>query len=70
MSAGTIFGVGLGPGDPRYLTPAASAALDAAQDLIGYIPYVARVPERPGLGFTLSERMRALTVESAEFGTP
>lgn len=27
------------------------------------------LPERPGLGFTLSERMRALTVESAEFGT-
>jgi L-alanine-DL-glutamate epimerase-like enolase superfamily enzyme len=27
------------------------------------------VPERPGLGFTLSERMRELTVETAEFGT-
>jgi len=26
------------------------------------------VPERPGLGFTLSERMRELTVETAEFG--
>ena len=27
------------------------------------------VPERPGLGFTLSEQMRALTKETAEFGT-
>ncbi|MBO0678576.1 mandelate racemase/muconate lactonizing enzyme family protein [Mycolicibacterium sp. S2-37] len=26
------------------------------------------LPDRPGLGFTLSDRMRALTVESAEFG--
>nr|WP_043748472.1 precorrin-3B C(17)-methyltransferase [Methylobacterium nodulans] len=41
--------IGLGPGDPRYLTPAAAAALAEAEDLIGYAPYVARVPERPGL---------------------
>jgi L-talarate/galactarate dehydratase len=27
------------------------------------------LPDRPGLGFTLSDRMRALTKESAEFGT-
>ena len=46
---GSVTVIGLGPGDPRYLTPAAQAALDAAQDLIGYFPYVARVPERPGL---------------------
>ncbi|AWN47865.1 precorrin-3B C(17)-methyltransferase [Methylobacterium terrae] len=47
--SGSVTVIGLGPGDPRYLTPAAAAALDAAQDLIGYFPYVARVPERPGL---------------------
>ncbi|MET7243834.1 precorrin-3B C(17)-methyltransferase [Methylobacterium sp. EM32] len=47
--SGSVTVIGLGPGDPRYLTPAASAALDAAQDLIGYFPYVARVPERPDL---------------------
>ncbi|MGX7705061.1 precorrin-3B C(17)-methyltransferase [Methylobacterium sp. Gmos1] len=47
--SGSVTVIGLGPGDPRYLTPAASSALDAAQDLIGYFPYVARVPERPGL---------------------
>ena len=41
--------VGLGPGDPRYLTPAASEALASATDIVGYGPYVDRVPERPGL---------------------
>lgn len=47
--SGSVTVIGLGPGDPRYLTPAAAEALDAAEDLIGYFPYVARVPERPGL---------------------
>jgi L-alanine-DL-glutamate epimerase-like enolase superfamily enzyme len=27
------------------------------------------VPDRPGLGITLSDQMRALTKERAEFGT-
>ena len=40
--------VGLGPGDPRWLTPAASEALASATDLVGYAPYIARVPETPG----------------------
>ncbi|MFE1600976.1 precorrin-3B C(17)-methyltransferase [Methylobacterium sp. ID0610] len=47
--AGSVCVIGLGPGDPRYVTPAAAAALAEADDLIGYAPYVARVPERPGL---------------------
>jgi precorrin-3B C17-methyltransferase len=29
-------------------TPQAEAALEAAQDLVGYGPYLARLPERPG----------------------
>lgn len=45
---GLVTVVGLGPGDPRYLTPAASEALATATDLVGYGPYVDRVPERPG----------------------
>lgn len=49
MSGGRVTVVGLGPGDPRLLTGAAAEALAEAQDLIGYHPYVARVPERPGL---------------------
>ena len=40
--------IGLGPGDPRYLTPEADAALAAAQALYGYGPYLDRVPARPG----------------------
>ncbi|MFG1477851.1 precorrin-3B C(17)-methyltransferase [Xanthobacter sp. V4C-4] len=36
--------VGLGPGDPRYLTPAAALALAAASDLVGYHAYLDRVP--------------------------
>lgn len=46
---GSVTIVGLGPGDPRLLTVAATEALAQAQDLVGYIPYVARVPERAGL---------------------
>jgi precorrin-3B C17-methyltransferase len=40
--------VGLGPGAPELLTPMAAEALGAATDLVGYAPYLARVPERPG----------------------
>lgn len=47
--SGSLAVIGLGPGDPRLLTGAAGEALARAQDLIGYIPYVARVPEREGL---------------------
>jgi precorrin-3B C17-methyltransferase len=38
--------VGLGPGDPRHLTPAAAQAIDGATDLVGYVTYLDRVPER------------------------
>jgi precorrin-3B C17-methyltransferase / cobalt-factor III methyltransferase len=40
--------VGLGPGTPELMTPQATATLAAATDLIGYGPYLARVPERAG----------------------
>lgn len=40
--------VGLGPGDPALLTPQARTALEAAEDLVGYGPYLARWPERAG----------------------
>lgn len=46
---GSLTIVGTGPGAPELLTPEASAALEAATDLIGYGPYVDRVPERAGL---------------------
>jgi len=44
--SGRLAVVGLGPGDARYLTPEAQAALAAADALYGYAPYLARVPER------------------------
>ena len=48
-AGGTLTVIGLGPGDESLLTESARRALDAAEDLIGYYPYVARIPERPGL---------------------
>jgi precorrin-3B C17-methyltransferase len=51
MSAATpgkLVVVGLGPGDPRYLTPEATDALAAADALYGYGPYLDRAPERQG----------------------
>src|SRR5260370_42110865 len=46
--SGHLAVVGLGPGDARWLTPEAQAALDAADALYGYAPYLDRVPARPG----------------------
>jgi precorrin-3B C17-methyltransferase len=40
---------GLGPGAAELVTPEVTEALAQATDLIGYAPYVARVPERAGL---------------------
>ena len=40
---------GLGPGAAELVTPEVTRALAQATDLIGYAPYVARVPERDGL---------------------
>lgn len=45
--SGRLAVIGLGPGDARYLTPEAQAALTDADALYGYGPYLARVPERP-----------------------
>jgi len=46
--SGQLAVVGLGPGDARWLTQEAQAALDAADALYGYGPYLDRVPTRPG----------------------
>jgi precorrin-3B C17-methyltransferase len=45
---GRLVVVGLGPGDARWLTREAEAALAAAAALYGYGPYLDRVPARPG----------------------
>jgi precorrin-3B C17-methyltransferase len=46
--SGGVAVVGLGPGDPRYLTPEAATVLAAAEALYGYGPYLDRVPARRG----------------------
>lgn len=45
--SGRLTVVGLGPGDPRFLTPEASAAIEAAEDFFGYIPYLDRLTLAP-----------------------
>jgi precorrin-2 C20-methyltransferase/precorrin-3B C17-methyltransferase len=45
---GYVAVVGLGPGGPEWLTPEARGELAEAEHLVGYGPYVARVPERSG----------------------
>ena len=46
---GSVVIVGLGPGNEAMVTPEVRAALAEATDVVGYIPYVARVADRPGL---------------------
>jgi precorrin-3B C17-methyltransferase len=45
---GSLTIVGLGPGPAQWLTPAAQTAIDSASDLIGYGPYLDRIPARDG----------------------
>jgi precorrin-2 C20-methyltransferase / precorrin-3B C17-methyltransferase len=70
---GRVTVVGLGPGDAAWLTPEAEAAVAAATDLVGYRPYLARLPERPGQqrhasGNTVEARRAALALDLAAAG--
>ncbi len=53
--SGWIKITGLGPGDEALVTPEVTAALAEATDVVGYIPYVARVAEREGLTLHASD---------------
>ena len=71
--AGRVVVVGLGPGDPGWLTPEAEAAVAGATDLVGYRPYLARIPERAGQrrhasGNTVEARRAALALDLAAAG--
>jgi precorrin-3B C17-methyltransferase len=46
--SGCLTVIGLGPGDARWLTPQADAALATAEAVYGYGAYLAQVPVRPG----------------------
>lgn len=52
---GWIVAAGLGPGADALITPEVSDALAQATDVVGYIPYVARVAQRPGLTLHASD---------------
>ncbi len=53
--AGWLAIAGLGPGDAALTTPEVTAALAQATDVIGYIPYVARIAPRDGLTLHASD---------------
>lgn len=48
-TVGEVVVIGLGPGPDRWLTPEASAALAEVDHVVGYAPYVNRVPQREGM---------------------
>jgi len=54
-TTGWIVVAGLGPGAEAMLTPEVSAALAEATDVVGYIPYVARIAPREGLELHASD---------------
>ncbi|MBW7057035.1 precorrin-3B C(17)-methyltransferase [Paracoccus bogoriensis] len=58
--SGWITVAGLGPGAEAMVTPEVVSALDQATDVIGYIPYVARVAARPGLTLHASDNRAEL----------
>jgi precorrin-3B C17-methyltransferase / cobalt-factor III methyltransferase len=68
--SGSLAVVGLGPGSIDLLTPAASRALQAATDLVGYETYLDRIPETvfsgcrhaSGNGVEIDRARRALTL--------
>lgn len=47
--AAELLVVGLGPAGDAWTTPEVSAALAGVAHVVGYAPYVNRVPQRPGL---------------------
>jgi precorrin-3B C17-methyltransferase len=52
---GSLVIAGLGPGADAQVTPEVTAALVDATDVVGYIPYVARIAPRDGLTLHASD---------------
>jgi precorrin-3B C17-methyltransferase len=52
---GWVVIAGLGPGSDAMVTPEVTTILAQATDIVGYIPYVARIPERRGLTLHASD---------------
>ncbi|MFU8897332.1 MAG: precorrin-3B C(17)-methyltransferase [Roseinatronobacter sp.] len=53
--SGWVVVAGLGPGDEALVTPEVRSALAQATDVVGYIPYVARIAPREGLTLHASD---------------
>lgn len=53
--SGWVIVAGLGPGNPDMVTPEVTAAIAQATDVVGYIPYVARIAPRDGLTLHASD---------------
>ncbi|CUR57003.1 Cobalamin biosynthesis protein cobIJ (Includes: Precorrin-2 C(20)-methyltransferase; Precorrin-3B C17-methyltransferase) [metagenome] len=49
VGAAELLVVGLGPGPEHWQTPEVTAALAEVEHVVGYAPYVSRVPQRAGL---------------------
>ncbi|MDQ1730596.1 MAG: precorrin-2 C20-methyltransferase / precorrin-3B C17-methyltransferase [Pseudonocardiales bacterium] len=64
-ATGRVDVVGLGPAGSEWLTPQASQVLAAAEHIVGYGPYVDRVPPRPGQQRHASDNK--VEAERAEF---
>ena len=58
--SGWLAVAGLGPGSDDLVTPEVTRALAAATDVVGYIPYVARVADRAGLNKHASDNRAEL----------
>ncbi|MGA0541868.1 precorrin-3B C(17)-methyltransferase [Neotabrizicola sp. VNH66] len=58
--SGWLVVAGLGPGAEAMITPEVTAALAQATDVLGYIPYVARVAPRAGLTLHPSDNREEL----------
>jgi precorrin-3B C17-methyltransferase len=68
MIAGHLAVVGLGPGDARFLTPEAEAALANAQALYGYGTYLDRVPICAGQSRHVSDNREERARAAAALG--
>lgn len=52
---GSVIIAGLGPGRDQWIVPEVQQAIDAATDVVGYIPYVRRIAPRAGLNLHESD---------------
>jgi precorrin-3B C17-methyltransferase len=57
---GSLAIAGLGPGGDALVTPEVSEALAQSTDILGYIPYLARIPARAGLTLHASDNREEL----------